>query len=69
MLTTTAPRERSLLGLTAHGFHRVVWHEWGDVANPDVVVCVHGLTRSGRDFDVLGDALASTHRVLAVDTV
>ena len=67
MLTRTAPRERSLKGLSPHGFHRVVWHEWGDAGNPNVVVCVHGLTRTGRDFDVLGEALASTHRVLAVD--
>jgi pimeloyl-ACP methyl ester carboxylesterase len=33
----------------------------------DVIVCVHGVGRNGRDFDVLGEALASTHRVLAVD--
>ena len=67
MLTRTAPRRRSLKSLSPHGFHRVVWHEWGDADNPRVVVCVHGLTRTGRDFDVLGEALASTHRVLAVD--
>jgi pimeloyl-ACP methyl ester carboxylesterase len=67
MLTRTAPQERSLKSLSPHGFHRVVWHEWGDPANPRVVICVHGLTRTGRDFDVLGEALAPTHRVLAVD--
>ena len=68
MLTTTAPRERSLLGLSpTGGFHRVAWHEWGAPDNPRVVVCVHGLTRSGRDFDVLGEALGATHRVMAVD--
>lgn len=67
MLTRTAPRQRSLKSLTPHGFHRVVWHEWGAADNPRVVVCVHGLTRTGRDFDVLGEALAKTHRVLAVD--
>ena len=67
MLTRTAPRQRSLKSLSPHGFHRVVWHEWGDADNPRVVVCVHGLTRTGRDFDVLGEALASTHRILAVD--
>jgi pimeloyl-ACP methyl ester carboxylesterase len=67
MLTRTAPRERSLKSLSPHGFHRVVWHEWGDAHNPRVVVCVHGLTRTGRDFDVLGEALAPTHRVMAVD--
>lgn len=60
-------RERALRGLSPHGFHRVVWHEWGDPANPRVVVCVHGLTRTGRDFDVLAQALAPSHRVLAID--
>ena len=30
-------------------------------------ICVHGVGRNGRDFDVLGEALAPTHRVLAVD--
>jgi len=67
MLTRAAPRERSLKGLSPHGFHRVVWYEWGEAGNPRVVVCVHGLTRTGRDFDVVGEALAPTHRVLAVD--
>jgi len=67
MLTTAQPRRRTLASLSAHGFHRVVWHEWGEPDNPRVVVCVHGLTRTGRDFDVLAEALAPTHRVLAVD--
>lgn len=67
MLTSIAPRERSLKGLSPHGFHRVVWYEWGDPANARVVICAHGLTRTGRDFDVLGEALSRTHRVLAVD--
>jgi pimeloyl-ACP methyl ester carboxylesterase len=53
--------------LSAHGFHRVVYHEWGDPENPRVVVCVHGLTRTGRDFDSVAGRLAPTHRVLAVD--
>jgi pimeloyl-ACP methyl ester carboxylesterase len=30
-------------------------------------VCVHGIGRNGRDFDVLAEALAPTHRVLAID--
>ena len=67
MLTRTEPRTRQFSGLTPHGFHRVVYYEWGDAANPAVVVCVHGVGRNGRDFDVLGEALAPTHRVLAID--
>ena len=66
-LTRTAPRLNYFSGLSPHGFHRVAYYEWGDPANPRVVVCVHGLTRNGRDFDVLAEALAATHRVLAVD--
>ena len=67
MLTRTAPRTRHLRSLSPHGFHRVVYYEWGAPDNAQVVICVHGIGRNGRDFDVLGEALAATHRVLAVD--
>lgn len=66
-LTATLPRIRHLASLSPHGFHRVVYYEWGDPGNDRVVVCVHGLGRNGRDFDVVAEALAPTHRVLAVD--
>ena len=66
-LTSSQPRTLSLRSLSPHGFHRVVYYEWGDAGNPRVVICVHGVGRNGRDFDVLGEALAPTHRVLAVD--
>jgi len=66
-LTATAPRRRHLQGLSPHGFHRVVYYEWGDPANARVALCVHGVGRNGRDFDVLAEALSATHRVLAVD--
>jgi pimeloyl-ACP methyl ester carboxylesterase len=61
------PRRGHLLGLSAHGFHRVVYWDWGAADNRRVALCVHGLARNGRDFDVLADALAGTHRVIAVD--
>ena len=41
----------------ASGGHRMAFHQWGDVAAPHLVVCVHGLSRQGRDFDVLANAL------------
>jgi pimeloyl-ACP methyl ester carboxylesterase len=66
-LTTTLPRRGRFTSLSAHGFHRVAYWDWGDPANPRVAICVHGLARNGRDFDVLAEALATTHRVLAVD--
>lgn len=37
------------------------WHEWGPPAGRPVV-CVHGLTRQGRDFDVLARALSQQGR-------
>ena len=67
MLTSLAPRTRDFRSLALHGFHRVVYYEWGAHDSENVVVCVHGIGRNGRDFDVLGEALAPTHRVLAPD--
>jgi pimeloyl-ACP methyl ester carboxylesterase len=49
---------------------RLAWWEWSPSgADPTnhVVVCVHGLTRQARDFDVLSAALASRARVVCVD--
>lgn len=61
--------ERSVLCLGARGFHRMAYTEWGDPANPRVAVCVHGLTRQGRDFDALAAALAGRWRVICPDVV
>jgi pimeloyl-ACP methyl ester carboxylesterase len=61
------PRTSSFRSLSAHGFHRVVYRDWGDPANPRVVVCVHGLTRNGRDFDALAATLSSRWRVICPD--
>ena len=59
--------EKSFLGLGPHGFHRLVYFEWGDPLCDRVLVCVHGLTRRGRDFDALAGALADRMRVICVD--
>jgi pimeloyl-ACP methyl ester carboxylesterase len=49
--------------------HDMAYWEWGDPDNPQVVLCLHGLTRQGRDFDVLAAALAPHFRVLCPDVV
>lgn len=49
------------------GLHRLAYYEWGDPHNARVVVCVHGLTRSGRDFDPLARALSDRFRVICPD--
>ena len=35
----------------------MAYWQWGQPDSPYVVLCVHGLTRQGRDFDVLAQAL------------
>ena len=49
--------------------HRMAYWQWGDAANPHVVLCVHGLSRQGRDFDVLAQALSPYARVVCPDVV
>jgi len=55
------PSQHSLRYLLAGAFHRMSWTEWGP-AEGAPVLCVHGVTRSGRDFDDLGLALAARGR-------
>jgi pimeloyl-ACP methyl ester carboxylesterase len=47
-------------------FHRLAFVEFGNPAAP-AVVCVHGLTRNGRDFDALATALADRYHVICPD--
>ena len=52
--------------------HRMAYWEWnatGHPAHPHVVVCVHGLSRQGRDFDTLARALSPHARVVCPDVV
>lgn len=41
----------------ASGGHNMAYWQWGDATSAHVVLCVHGLTRQGRDFDTLAQAL------------
>jgi pimeloyl-ACP methyl ester carboxylesterase len=49
-------------GLSSEGFHELAYTEWGPCDASRVVICVHGLTRQGRDFDFLAAALARRGR-------
>lgn len=52
------------------GTHRMAYTEWGSPSAHPSVVCVHGLTRNGRDFDRLAAALEAAGRhVLCPDIV
>ena len=65
----TEPRLDHVQCLDSRGLHRMAYWEWGDPANPHVVVCVHGLSRQGRDFDELARDLARDRRVVCPDVV
>ena len=60
---------RSLDSLGPHGFHRMVYWEWPGPEKAPPVICAHGLTRNGRDFDAVAAALSSEHRVASADLV
>ena len=47
--------------------HNIALYDWGNSQAAETVFCVHGLTRNGRDFDILAKNLASDYRVLCLD--
>ena len=61
------------LDCTAPVPHRMAYWQWGDPQARHTVVCVHGLSRQGRDFDVLAQALVERSktplRVVCPDVV
>ena len=61
------------LDCTAPVPHRMAYWQWGDPQASHTVVCVHGLSRQGRDFDVLAQSLVQRAktplRVLCPDVV
>jgi pimeloyl-ACP methyl ester carboxylesterase len=62
-------RERHVQCMSSAGFHSMAYTEWGDPLNRKVLVCVHGLTRCGRDFDDLALAMSDQYRVICPDVV
>jgi pimeloyl-ACP methyl ester carboxylesterase len=63
------PRLDYVMCASPAGLHRMAYWEWGDPENDRVLLCVHGLTRTGRDFDTLAARLGSTYRVVCPDIV
>jgi len=65
----TQPRINTVQCLSPAGLHRMAYKEWGDPANPNVLLCVHGVTRVSDDFDALAAAMADRYRVICPDVV
>jgi pimeloyl-ACP methyl ester carboxylesterase len=62
------PQIKQLAVLGHGGFRRLAYAEWGSPRASRTIVCVHGVSRSGRDFDVLARTLVEHDaRVVAPD--
>jgi len=53
--------------LGSHGFHHLAYTEWAGPPGARTVLCVHGLTRNGRDFDALAATLSRRFRIVCPD--
>lgn len=67
--TAQEPRLKHVMCASPAGMHRMAYWEWGDPTNDRVLMCVHGLTRNGRDFDLLAQHLSRHYRVACPDVV
>jgi pimeloyl-ACP methyl ester carboxylesterase len=65
----TVARIKSVQCCSPAGLHHMSYKEWGDENNPNILICVHGVTRVGDDFDTLARALAGNYRVICPDVV
>lgn len=59
--------DKSFKALAGGRYIDIAYREWGLAGNPNVAVCVHGLSRSRKDFDDLARSLAPDWRVFSVD--
>jgi pimeloyl-ACP methyl ester carboxylesterase len=66
--TNTGPAELSMeREFIEGGKGRIAFTRWPGPTGAGTVVCVHGLTRNGRDFDRLAAALRARYTVLCPD--
>jgi pimeloyl-ACP methyl ester carboxylesterase len=63
------PRQALVQCLDSRGLHRMAYWEWGDAANPKVLVCVHGLTRQRVEVAALARSMCDEYRVVCPDVV
>jgi pimeloyl-ACP methyl ester carboxylesterase len=63
------PHQGFFWGLNPQGFHKISYLEWGDESNPEVLICVHGLTRNAHDFDYLARKVQKKYRIACPDLI
>jgi len=65
----TEAKIKSVQCCSPTGLHHMSYKEWGDEHNPNILICAHGVTRVGDDFDALARALSDHYRVICPDVV
>ncbi|WP_038490344.1 alpha/beta fold hydrolase [Collimonas arenae] len=65
----TIATHKSVQCISPSGLHKMAYQEWGDPHNPNVLLCLHGVTRVSDDFDQLARAVCDTYRVVCPDIV
>ena len=65
----TSALHKTVQCLSPGGLHTMAYQEWGDPHNPNVLLCLHGVTRVSDDFDQMARALCDTYRVVCPDIV
>jgi len=68
---TTEPTLRHVQCLDGRGLHRLAYWQWerANGASDRVLICAHGVSRQGRDFDTLAQAMQDGWRVVCPDFV
>ncbi len=69
----TEPKLHFFACQSPQAIHQTAVWEWPYVGppsdQPPVLFCAHGLTRNGRDFDLVAQRMSKRYRVLAIDFV
>jgi len=65
--TMRRPPTQYVTSCSSAGLHQLAYTDWGDAANPQVLICAHGLTRNKHDFDALAQQLSAHRRVICFD--
>ena len=59
--------EKHTFGVTDHGRHKIVYSDWGN-EDDQPIICVHGLTGNGHDFDyIAADLIQHGYRLICID--
>lgn len=62
--------QSSIRSISRDQFHEIAYTHWGHDGAKGPVICVHGLTRQGRDFDFIAGRLAADgYAVICPDVV